>query len=843
MKARRFSVPVLGLAMLGVLAASAILLADVLDTGFTYQGRLRNGGEPANGNHDLAFTLYDAETLGSIVADPVERVDVRVANGAFTVPLDFGRDVTVGDPLWLEVAVRPSRGGAAYTTLTPRQRVGAPSDGPGVEGGLEGNGTPWYLTGNAGTAPGTDFLGTTDNQALEIKVNGQRALRIEPNATSPSIFAGHADNTITAGVCGATIGGGGSSGTSRNSVTDDYGTVGGGEANRAGNASGSTGDAYYATVAGGKSNTASNAFATVGGGLANSANSFYATVAGGYSNESNDNFAAVGGGSDNTATGSYATVGGGGGNAAAGGYATVGGGCGSAAAGSRATVGGGYQNDASGDYTTIGGGQGNEATHDSAAIGGGSQNDADANFSTIGGGEYNDVTGEWGTIAGGRANEATALYTSVGGGRGNTATNSYATIAGGRGNKASMHYTTVGGGYVNQATDLYATVGGGNSNKATQDCATVAGGENNLADANYTTVSGGVENIASRECAAVAGGRANTASNYYATVGGGRGNTANNNYTTIAGGRANRANTHYATVGGGYANQASGLYATVGAGQSNKATEDCSTVAGGEGNLADANYATIAGGRANTATGYYATVAGGRGNTGGQNYATVGGGRGNTANGYYATVLGGRENRASGDYSLATGYGAKVDASHDGAMVFADGTALNFTSSAANEFAARCTGGARFVSAVNGSGTPTAGVGLAPGGGSWSSMSDRNAKADFEAIDKRELLDRLANMPITTWRYKTQDASMRHIGPVAQDFHAAFGVGEDDKHITMIDADGVALGAIQGLHELLKEKDAQIAALKDRNAKLEARFAAMEATVTQLAKAMKGEAR
>ncbi len=746
MKAKRFSVLAVGVTLVAVLAGGAILLAEVLDTGLTYQGRLTDGGEPANGRHDFAFTLYDAETFGSILADPVERAGVTVTNGIFAVPLDFGRDISTGDPLWLEIAVRRSDGGAAYTTLTPRQRVGAASDAPDVEGKPEGDASNWGLMGNAGTDPNVNYLGTANNVALEIRVSNSRVMRLEPNSSCPSVISGHADNAITSDVAGATISGGGGSLNDQNIVTDNYGTVSGGMRNRAGDGAGTASDNLCATV---------------------------------------------GGGYDNTASGIYATIGGGNGNAASGGHATVG---------------GGYHNDAAGgSFVTVGGGYNNDAT---------------ADYATLAGGYDNDATGESATIAGGRANDASALYTSVGGGRGNTASRNYATIAGGRANKANSHYATVAGGYVNHAIGLYASVGGGSDNDATGDYATAAGG------------------------------RANLASAIYATVGGGRGNTANNSYTTIAGGRANKANTHYATVGGGYANQATGLYASVGGGQSNEATEDCATVAGGDDNLADANYATVGGGRANTSTGYYATVAGGRGNAGNQNYATVSGGRGNTANGYYATVLGGRENRASGDYSLATGYRAKVDASHDGAMLFADGTALSFNSSAANEFAARCTGGARFVSAVNGSGTPTAGVTLATGGGSWSSISDRNAKRDFQAVDKHELLDRLANVPITTWHYKTQDASIRHIGPMAQDFHAAFAVGEDDKHITTIDAHGVALGAIQGLHELLKEKDAQIAAQNGRIeaqkkeiSELRARLEKVEAMTSTLAKAKDGGVR
>ena len=75
--------------------------------------------------------------------------------------------------------------------------------------------------------PGTNFLGTTDNQALELRVNGQRALRLEPNATSPNLIGGYSANWLASGVSGATIGGGGTA-SYLNRVTDDYGTVGGG---------------------------------------------------------------------------------------------------------------------------------------------------------------------------------------------------------------------------------------------------------------------------------------------------------------------------------------------------------------------------------------------------------------------------------------------------------------------------------------------------------------------------------------------------------------------------------------------------------------------------------------
>ena len=77
----------------------------------------------------------------------------------------------------------------------------------------------WSLTGNAGTTPGTHFLGTTDEVSLTLAVNGAAALRLEPNATSPNVIGGYSGNTVTSGVVGATIGGGGASG-SANNVTD-----------------------------------------------------------------------------------------------------------------------------------------------------------------------------------------------------------------------------------------------------------------------------------------------------------------------------------------------------------------------------------------------------------------------------------------------------------------------------------------------------------------------------------------------------------------------------------------------------------------------------------------------
>jgi hypothetical protein len=100
-------------------------------------------------------------------------------------------------------------------------------------------------------------------------------------------------------------------------------------------------------------------------------------------------------------------------------------------------------------------------------------------------------------------------------------------------------------------------------------------------------------------------------------------------------------------------------------------------------------------------------------------------------------------------------------------------------------------------------------------------MSDRNVKENFQEVNRNELLERLQELPIGTWNYKAQERSVRHIGPTAQDFSAALGLGEDPRFISTVDADGVALAAIQGLYELLLAKEQQIRELEARIAVLE----------------------
>lgn len=92
--------------------------------------------------------------------------------------------------------------------------------------------------------------------------------------------------------------------------------------------------------------------------------------------------------------------------------------------------------------------------------------------------------------------------------------------------------------------------------------------------------------------------------------------------------------------------------------------------------------------------------------------------------------------------------------------------------------------------------------------------SDRAVKEHLAPVDGQTVLERVASLPITTWNYKGEDPDIRHIGPMAQDFAAVFNVGDSDRSIHAVDANGVALAAIQGLYKTLQEKDAQIAALQ-----------------------------
>ena len=99
--------------------------------------------------------------------------------------------------------------------------------------------------------------------------------------------------------------------------------------------------------------------------------------------------------------------------------------------------------------------------------------------------------------------------------------------------------------------------------------------------------------------------------------------------------------------------------------------------------------------------------------------------------------------------------------------------------------------------------------------------SSRALKTGFAPLDAREALDRVSALPISLWSYKSEGLAVRHLGPMAEDFYAAFGLGPNDRHVAPGDQASVAMLALQGLHQVVREKDREIADLKGRLETLE----------------------
>jgi len=188
-------------------------------------------------------------------------------------------------------------------------------------------------------------------------------------------------------------------------------------------------------------------------------------------------------------------------------------------------------------------------------------------------------------------------------------------------------------------------------------------------------------------------------------------------------------------------------------------------------------------------------------------------GPGAYATGYATTALG-AGSRASGLHSIAIGWNAATNWKR-GAIVFSDYCSELPSDSVYatddNQFVVRACGGYKLYTDA----ALTTGVEVAPGGGSWSSISDVNRKENFEPLDGEEVLRQLREVPVMTWNYKTQDESIRHAGPTAQDFYAAFGLGESEQLINTVDIDGINMAAIKALEERTTRQRERIEALED----------------------------
>ena len=340
-------------------------------------------------------------------------------------------------------------------------------------------------------------------------------------------------------------------------------------------------------------------------------------------------------------------------------------------------------------------------------------------------------------------------------------------------------------------------------------------------------------------------------------------------------------------IGGGDENLANGPYSTVGGGLDNLAQQSGNTVAGGFENIAWGNYSTVAGGIRNTAWAVGSSVSGGDGNCAGGNYSWAGG--------YRAKVR-----PASGGSPSPLGSCAGVPQAADsfgdaGTFIWADLTNEDLVSQRRNQFLVRARGGVEFDAGTHGLKSVSFGSGISsaavqaesmdPSGiaiharnestdatlvlsnrgsgrlirafrsggvelmrlenngnlwiaGTLTQGSDRANKQDLEPIDVQAVLDRLAKLEISSWRYLHSDPESRHIGPMAQDFHAAFGYGVSDDSISSIDAQGIAFAAIQALNERFSDTrlavDQQIHSLQQENVELRAEMTALKVQADDL---------
>ncbi len=899
-----------------------IQLAGAQNTAFTYQGHLSDPTAPAGGTvpYNMVFRIFNVLSGGASLAPAVTANNVPVINGEFSVTLDFGSTPYTGQSLWLQIAVARADLSPPVppAILAPRQELtplpyaifAGTAHALGANGVLLGtptfdnsSGAPftvnstakvnnlnadlldgldssafWRTTGNAGTTAGVNFVGTTDNQALELRVNRQRALRLEPTTNSPNLVGGFEGNLADANVVGATIGGGGTV----NAMNRILGVPLLSDPTR-------PRPAQFATISGGAGNSIrGNYYASIGGGANNKIDDSWGlgvdfqTISGGGSNKMDMSpGSTIAGGVDNRIVGDNgdfvveSTIGGGRGNSIETltdriHQATVSGGrSNSVYKASHATVGGGRQNfiGAYADQATVAGGAENiiNPLSVSATISGGARNAIGSSSTgvTISGGVSNVVASGSGgaTIAGGLLNTNAALFGSIVGGMRNWLDGSSdgGAIAGGRSNYLRGFESSIGGGWNNSIVSASRSViGGGRSNQ-------IGGGTS------HATIAGGFNNqlLGLNSESAIGGGSLNTITLDvpYATISGGRSNfiSGESRSGVIGGGEGNGigARSQGGTVGGGLRNS-TGAFAeatTIGGGSDNRTGLYChgATIGGGRNNAINGTAiegsanATISGGTANQidSRASSSAIGGGSGNQVAINSpnATIGGGENNRASASYATVPGGSLNAAAGQYSFAAG--RRAQALHNGAFVWADSQDADFASTAPNQFLIRAASGVGIGRTPTANALELAGNASKTVAGTWLANSDSRIKTEVHSVTNA--LSKLAEVRLVGFHY-TEDYRAKHpeIGPreylnvVAQEFQKVFpehvqSSGErlpNGEEILQVDTHPLTIysaAAIQELHKLVNKKDAKISVLEEKNSALERRLAEVEKLIHRLA--------
>jgi hypothetical protein len=368
-------------------------------------------------------------------------------------------------------------------------------------------------------------------------------------------------------------------------------------------------------------------------------------------------------------------------------------------------------------------------------------------------------------------------------------------------NKVSQSFAAIVGGTDNAiGSDTYSAntsgsfIGGGASNSILDnvgmyalDFATIVGGLSNTVRGDYGFIGGGQNNIVGRTASAICGGAQNQATNDYSFVGGGYQNQALGVYSGVAGGDENTVIGHYSFVGGGSGNNVSDDFSFIGGGTRNSVT-------------VNAQYAAIVGGSFNSVQSTYAFIGAGQNNRASGTNAFVGGGYNNTASGAFASVAGGFWNTASGDASFAGG--AYANATKNGCFVWRGLEGWDsenpLSCEQADQFLVRAKGGVKLCVDVG----KCCSLQLVGGVPQWDCAafpSDRNSKLNITEVDPLVILERVASLEVSTWSYKDVP-TVKHIGPMAQDFYDLFGFGASRETISPQDLIGVTLAAVQGLN-------------------------------------------
>jgi len=665
----------------------------------SYQGQITTTtGSLMTGTHHIVATIYTNNYGGHSIWQGA--YDAEIKNGIYSIQLGSGKypfpDISLMDrPLCLGISIDGSDefkqltqfASAMYALNVPDGSITLKKLAPDIMQGMGSVNNPtvqnansavyWSETGNNSTVAGTNYIGTSDNVDLQIKVNGLRAMQIEPRSTSPNIIGGYSGNNVDIFSDGCVIGGGGESG-SENRDTSSFGFIGGGMANQIRNGS------PFSTVVGGYKNIViqSDSGAFIGGGWENQigdgenppdADDIFMVLVGGDSNYVKEGLSSLVGGYHNAIYSYKSFLGGGSGNSIGANLSSIAGGE------SNVII---FATEGRNIHSFIGGGLNNAVCSDApkSSIAGG-ESDSIGTFghitfsdnSFIGGGKLNKIHGEYSALGGGELNtiDTLAYHSFLGSGMGNNVKQPLSVISGGdtnfidmnRNNTGLADFTVtpgrsvIGGGAYNKISSSWSGIGSGDSNviadtKLGADHSNIGGGKQDTIRSQYAVISGVMKNLLDTNAS-------------YSIIGGGLFNIIRASHNVIVGGDSNiiykelTFNSSYSFIGGGLKNIVDGgsPYNVICGGMYNHQGGALSFIGGGDSNhVGDVCIWDVLGGGLNNFIGDplhpypYDTPYG-------KNYSFLGGGIYDTVGSSFSALGGGFQNSISvlADYSSLAG--------------------------------------------------------------------------------------------------------------------------------------------------------------------------------------------